>query len=162
MNSFIPLYEIDKRLAEAFDEETGELLISEEELDNIFAQEAKGVEYFIRLYKNSLATAAAYKDEIKRLEAMAEKYEKVAEKAINVIDKHQAGHEFECTSGCIKYRKSTKVEPFDEMAFLQWDGRFQYGKSEFTPSKNDIKRAIKAGTEIPGWGLRDYNNISIK
>lgn len=157
----IYLYEVDERLKNAFDEETGELLISEEELDAIFKAEKDGLNYFMAQYKNALATAEALSNEAKKLKKRADAYTKIAEKAFSKIEKHLEGNPYESEYGKVSYRKSSKCEQMDEMAFLTWDERFSYGKSEFKPSVADIKSAIKAGKKIPGWQINEYNNMSI-
>lgn len=159
---YIPLYEINAKLAEAFDEETGELLISEEELDEIFENEKKGVDYFIALYKNSSATGTAFDEEAKALAKRAKAYQRIAERAFKTLDKHMAGSTYESTVGKIAYRKSTKCEQTDEMAFLKWDERFSYGSTEFKPAVKEIKMAISSGKEIPGWANNEYINMNIK
>lgn len=158
---YVPLYEINQKLMEAFDEETGELLIPEEELDAIFEAEKNGINYFMGLYKNASATAICFEAEAKKQKKRADAYKRIAQKAFERIEKHMEGNSFESEVGTISYRKSTRCEQFDEMAFLQWDGRFEYGSSDFVPDKTAIKEAIKSGKEVPGWSNNDYLNMSI-
>lgn len=158
----IKLFEVNEALMKAFDEETGELLISEEELDEIFRAEENGINYFLALYKNSLATAEAYANEAKALKARADACKKIAERAFNRLEQHMEGKPYESEVGKISYRKSTKCECVNKEAFDGWDDRFSYGSAEFKANVNDIKTALKNGEFIPGFALVDYNNMSIK
>lgn len=160
--SFIPLYAINQRLLSAIDEETGEILISEAELDDILKNEEQGIEHFIGLYKNALATADAYRNEAKRLIDRARAAEHVAEKAMERLDKHQDGRTYECVAGKISYRKSTTCDEVDADAFNAWPNKALYGQyGDFKPDKKEIARALKTGAQIPGFKLTEHNNISI-
>ena len=62
---FIKLYEVNDRIMQAIDPETGEIIIPEEEFDALIKAGEDGCEYFVALYKNAKATMEALKEEKK-------------------------------------------------------------------------------------------------
>lgn len=161
MQEYMSLYEVEQKFMEVIDQDTGEVLCSEEEFDNLMANEENGIEYFIRAYKNKQAYAKALKDEETALKKRREAAEKAMENIKNRLDRHMAGQRYECPSGAINYRKSTTTDAVDLDAFLKWDGRFQYLEFDPKPKKKEIGEAIKAGTEIPGFVQTEHLNCSI-
>lgn len=155
------LFEIDAKFYELFDEETGEIL-DEEALEALEIERNEKVRNIICVYKKLVAEAEALKNAKLELAKRQSAKEKSAEWLLKYLDKSQAGNPFECTEGKLLYRKSTTTEMLDETAFLEWEGRWEYGKSEFKASKEDIGNAIKNGKKIPGWIQVEHNNPSIK
>lgn len=165
--AFMKLYEVSGKLADAIDEETGEILIPEEEFEELIKAEEQGVDHFIGLYKNAKATAAALKDEKKTMDANFDSRikaaERVAEHAEFVLKMHLKGNKYESSVGSIKYRKSTRCEATDLSQFMKWDGRLEYlAYADPKPKLDDITEAIKSGELIPGFALVDYQNMNIK
>lgn len=155
------LFEIDARISQLFDEETGEIF-DIEALEALEMAEKEKLTNIIRYYKNLEAEAASLKKAAKDLTDRAKAKESKMASLLSYIDSHQKGNAFECTEGVLKYTKSTTTDQVDEMAFLTWEGRFGYGESTFTPSKKAIGDAIKAGIKIPGWVRTEHQNPSIK
>lgn len=162
MAEWMNLYEVQQKFLEVIDEETGEIKISEEELEELIKSEEMALEYFIRLYKNKMAFVKALREEEKLLADRRHKIEKSCEGILGSLDKYLQGNKYECKSGSLNYRKSTAVVPTDEMSFLKWEGRFLYGSASFVADKDAIKRAINEGSEIPGWAIEQRLNASIK
>lgn len=162
MAEWMPLYEIKQQYINAIDEETGEILLSEEEFEKLMESEKMAMEYFIRLYKNKMAYVKALKDEEDALKARRDKVKKSADSIFAKIEKHLNGDKYECGSGVISWKIGNSAVQTDENAFMHWESRFLYGNSEFKPDKNAIKKAIAEGTKIPGWEVQQNNNMSIK
>lgn len=160
MDKFMTLYEVEQKFIEAIDEETGEILISEEEFENLVKNEEQGLEYFIRLYKNKKAYAEALKAEEKSLKERRERLEKSMDGIKERLDAYLKGNKFECVSGKVNYRKSTSTN-VDMEAFLQWDGRFPYLKFEPTADKKALAELVDNGAEIPGVTREVKMNCSI-
>lgn len=155
------LFQIDEEFNKLFDQETGEIFDIEafEQLEMARDQKLRNIVCF---YKRLTAEAKAIKDAEAELKKRRTAKENSAERLLNLIDSYQGGNPFECTEGKLSYRKSTKTELVNEEAFNKWEGRWAYGKSEFTPSKEMIGTALKAGQDIPGWAQVEHLNASIK
>lgn len=155
------LYEIKEEFMKLFDEETGEIY-DIEALEKLEMAEEEKIRNIICQYKQLMAEASLLKAEEQNLAKRRKARENSAEWLLNYVDKHLEGRDYETTEGKLSHRKSTKCEMTDELAFLEWDQRFMYGKSEFIANKKDIGDAIKNGIIIPGWSRVDYMNASIK
>ncbi len=163
------LYEINDRIyellnQEIIDPETGEILdvngfdqLKELELARDVKIENTGL--FI---KNLDADVAALKEEEKRL---AER-RKVKENKLNwtkrFLDeflKSEGEMKFETALVKLSFRKSESVAIADESLIPD-----EFIKTEIikNPIKNDIKKALKAGHEIPGAGLVVNMNLQVK
>lgn len=163
---FIKLYEVNQKIMDAIDMETGELLIPEEEFDALIKAGDDGCEYFTALYKNAKATMDALKTEKKArdedFDVRIKACERTMERASRILSNHLNGEKWEGKSGKISYRKSTATVETDKEAFLNWEGRFQY--MEFEPKIHlaDIGKAIDSGEKIVGFAREERQNIQIK
>lgn len=155
------LFEINAEIEKLFDEETGEIF-DIEALEKLEIERDKKLASLIALYKNLSAEAKALADAKKELEKRRKAKENSAERILKYIDSQQKGIPFECVEGRLSYRASKTTEMIDEAAFMEWDGRWDYGHSEFVSSKEEIANAIKAGKEVPGWSIVDHMNPGIK
>lgn len=163
---FIKLYEVNDKIMNAIDMETGEILIPEEEFDALIKAGENGCEYFVALFKNAKATMQALKEEKKARDDDFATRIKACENTMNwatrVLNNYLQGNAWQGQNGKVSYRKSTTTEPVDVDAFLKWDGRFQYMDYQPNFHKEDIGNAIKEGKEIVGWSRVDHDNIQIK
>lgn len=153
--------EFEKLFNECFDEETGEIT-DVEAWATLEALEEEKLQNTVAYYKNLISDAKELKEAAKELTARAKRYESKAESISRLLDNYLQGRKFECVEGVCKYTKSTTAEQTDEMAFLLWDERFNYGTSEFKPDKMAIKQAIKSGKDVAGWAVVEHNNFSVK
>lgn len=162
----IKLYEVNDKIMQAIDMETGEILIPEEEFDALIEAGNDGCNYFVALFKNAKATMEALKEEkkarVEDFDVRIKACERTMERASRVLDNHLQGNKWTGDSGKISYRKSVVTEATDMDAFLKWDGRFQYMDFKPNPHKEDIAKALDAGEEIVGWTRTEKNNIQIK
>lgn len=155
------LFELDMAIRCLIDEETGEIR-DIDKLESLEIDIEKKKRNYICFYKNLEAECNALRNAEKDLADRRHRKEKTMENLLHLLDNHQQGAKWECTEGVIKYTKSTATEQTDEQAFLEWDGRWNYGEAEFKADKKAIKEAIKSGTDIPGWTVTERQNISIK
>ena len=168
--------QIEKLMESAVDEDTGELLMGEEELQQAIEQlQMDFDEKIVELrneYINLTAEAEAIKTEKLKLAARQSRAEKQAERLKRWLSYLLKGEKFQKDAVKISYRKSDEVvfdkdEDGNEKtdAFVEWaDKNFpsllNYKKPE--PIKAEIKKAIKAGMEVDFAHLVDKQNIQIK
>jgi len=163
---FIKLYEVNDRIMNAIDPETGEILIPEEEFDKLIEAGENGCNYFVALFKNAKATADALRAEKKArdedFDVRIRACERTMERAQRALDNHLQGNMWQGDSGKVGYRKSTSTEATDMEAFLKWDGRHRFLRYEPKPIKDEIAKALDAGEQVVGWERDSHNNIQIK
>ena len=163
---FIKLYEVNDRIMQAIDPETGEIIIPEEEFDALIKAGEDGCEYFVALYKNAKATMEALKEEKKARDddftARINACTRTMERAQRVLANHLEGNKWQGKNGKVSFRKSTTTDVVDMNAFLNWDGRFQYMDFKPNPHLDDIGKAIDAGEEVVGFTRSTHENIQIK
>jgi hypothetical protein len=152
------LYEINKELLNCIDQETGEI-IDTDQFDKLQIDRNEKLENVALWYKNLSAEALAYKaekdafaDKQKRAEAKANGLKKYLDSALN-------GSKFETIKVNISYRKSTSVDVLDMDKLPE-----QYKKSVTTVSadKTEIGKALKSGVAVDGATLIESNNIQVK
>lgn len=151
------LYEIDAKITECFDAETGELLDAEK-LENLMIEKENKLENVALWIKNLKADAAMYKAEktafAERQAAAERKAESLTEWLKNALD----GQKFKTEKAEVSFRKTSKVEVLDI-----WELNEDFVKySDPTPDKAAIKRAIKAGEEVKGARLIDDISMTVK
>jgi hypothetical protein len=152
------LYDIDFDIDQCFDQETGEILdysrLKELEIER--EHKIEGVACYI---KNLTAEADGIKAEIDSLTARKKAKEKKIEGLKGWLEWVLGGARFETPKASIGWRKSTKVNVFSEHAVPE---EFLKVKTEVTPDKTEIKKALQAGINVPGCELEETNNIQIK
>lgn len=163
------LYEINDRIyellnQEVIDPETGEILdvngfdqLKELEL----AREVK-IENTGLFIKNLDADIAALKEEEKRLAERRKAKENKAnytKRFLSDFLKNEEVSKFETARCKLSFRKSESVTIEDETLIPD-----EFIKTETikNPMKNDIKKALKAGKEVPGAGLIENMNLQVK
>lgn len=161
------LFDIDERLAacvkldenRVVDTESGEII----DLEAIAALEMerdKKLENLGCWYKNLLADAEALKAQ-KNAFAEREKAKKAAAESLKgFLSRYLDGKKFETAKVAMSFRKSEAVE-FD--ASYMADVPVEFLKlREPELDKTAVKKAIKAGEEIPGCALVTRQNLTIK
>lgn len=153
------------------DPETGEIIASEEEMNAAIEQiEMDFDDKIVELrnaYINLTAEAEAIKAEKMRLEKRQKQAEKSAERMKRWIAWLLKGEKFQKDAVKIGYRKSEEVkfDNDDPEKFVLWaDKNFpsllSYKKP--IPSKDEIKKAIKAGLKVDFASVEPKYNIQIK
>lgn len=171
------LYEIDSRLetlfSQGFDEETGEIYQTQEELDKAIDEVAIELDTKIEnigcYIKNLESDIEAFKREEDNLKKRRKSTETKIEglktylnnylTAVYPNEDDRRKWKFKTPKVVLGYRKSTTVEVPD---LEKLDKNFIKIKTETSADKTAIKEAIKNGTEVKGAFLKDNINLSIK
>ena len=152
------LYEIDARIEALIDPETGE--ISDwEQLEQLQMDRSTKIDNVACWLKNLKAEAEALRTEEKRLQERRAKVEKmIASRELYLIDALAGG----------KHRSArceVKTTPSYALAIAenaQIPKNFIVETVTMAPDKNAIKKALKAGTTIPGCEIVTRINLQIK
>lgn len=161
------IYEIDSRIAELLDPDTGELLDYEAFAALQMEREAK-IENMALWYKDLFAEAKAIRDEEKALSERRKHAESKAERLKEYLDIALAGQSYKTPRVSVSYRKSTALEiaeediptVIEELEMCGLENCIQYQAPKI--SKTELTKAIKAGAVVPGAELVEHNNIQIK
>lgn len=157
------IYEIDQRLLELVDPETGELL-DEEAFASLQMERDAKIENLILWYKNTTAEAAAVKVEADALSKRAAALKARAERLKSRVDYILQGEKFKTARCTASYRASTFVELSDESALAAWaeDGHPEcIVPRPPAVDKMAVKALLKAGEEVPGAQLVKKNNLVV-
>lgn len=168
------LYEINNELLKLYgeyeasiDPETGEISDqSEELLAKIEAQEMDRTEKIENIgcfIKNLKSDAEQLKEEAKKLTERAKAAAGKAERLENYLKRELDGQKFSTAKVVISWRKSESVEcsiaPSDYMFTIPEDYlRFKDPEID----KTAVKKALKAGLQIPGCSLKESRSMTIK
>lgn len=150
------LYEIDAKISECVDGETGEV-IDIDRLSGLAMERDAKLESVALWIKNLEATAKAVKAERDVLKARQEQAEHKALALREWLSRVLDGGKMETAKVKISYRKSTVVEVDDRLP-KKWCIK----KIVYTPDKFAIKTAIQNGKKIVGARITEKNNIQIK
>ena len=157
---------IERLLASFVDEETGEVLFSDEEMTARI--EAAKVEFTTLVtnlrneYINRTAEAEAIKAERAKLEKRQKSATAAADRAKRFLAFLTKGEKYSDGIVKISYRKSDGLVIENRDSLLAWatdNGRFL---KEPELREGDIKQAIKNGEEIPFAHIEERNNIQVK
>lgn len=159
------IYEIDRRLLELVDPETGELL-DEEAFAALQMEWDSKLENMILLYKNTVAEAAAVKVEADALSKRASILKNRSERLKSYVDHFLNGEKFRTARCAASYRTSTSVELLDESALAAWAAKTNHTDC-IVPrppavDKMAVKELLKAGEEVPGAQLVKKMNLVVK
>lgn len=158
------LYEINEQILRCVkdgdmvvDTETGEV-IDAAALDALQMEWEEKMTNIGKCYLNLMAEAEALRE---REISMAERRRAKTNKAGQLkayMDMNLAGKKYECTDFKASYRKSQAVEVTDAEKIPAPYLIIQEPKVD----KAGIKKALKAGEEVPGCKLVERNNLSIR
>ncbi len=151
------LYEIDQKLLDCIDLETGEIL-NEERLNELQMERSEKLEKVALWIKELNAEADALKAEKQAFADRQKAAENKAESLKKWLANALAGEKFKTTKVMVSFRKTKSVEVADIFALDE-----NYVKySEPTADKAAIKKAIEAGEIVKGAQLVEGTSISIK
>lgn len=151
------LYEIDEKILNCVDMETGEI-IDVERLGQLQLAREDKVEGIALWIKNLLSDVDAIKSEEEKLAQRRKANENKAKNLKEYLSKFLNGQKFKTPKVSISYRKSESVEVTD-LSKLDDD----YLKfAEPTVDKTKVKKALKAGTVLQGVSLVENQNIQIR
>lgn len=151
------LYEINEKILNCVDMETGEIIDEEklEELQMAFDDKVEGIALWI---KNLMSDAAAIKSEKDRLAERQKVCENKAKNLKEYLSVFLGGQKFKTAKVSISYRKTETVNVFDVKKIPN-----EYLKiKDPEPDKMEIKSAIKSGKIIDGAEILVNQNMQIK
>ena len=166
-----PLYEIDKDIEacilEGTDFETGEFR-SSEALEGLQMEREKKIEGVCLYLKDTVAEAAAIREEICALSERENKLNRSAEGMKVWLAMALNGEKFSTPKCECSFRKSEAVVYEDEKAVKEYlidhchelSGLYTYDYI-FKPIKSEIKKYLKAGNEIPGVSIETRQNVKV-
>lgn len=161
------LYELDSTIAQViergftFDEETGEVLFDESDLDALEAERAEKLEACACYTKSVEAEAAAIKAEIDALKERLDAKNRKAERMRDYMARSMLASgetKFETARCALSFRKSEAVELTGDAL----PAEFVKVKTTETVDKTAIKKAIKAGKTVAGAVLVERKNLQVK
>lgn len=159
------LYEIDSKIFELIDEETGELL-DYEAFAQLQMERDQKIENTALYIKSLEAEAKAIKEEEANLKARREPLENRAKRLRKYLEDALCGEEFKTSKCAISYRKSKALEVEDTTSLAKWLEENGYVDlvvySAPSVSKTEVTKLIKGGTEIPGAVLAERSNMQLK
>jgi len=152
------LYEIDARIMNCIDPETGEI-IDPEQLEALQMERERKIESVALWIKNLKADLSALEAERKafqdRERSCKGKIESLSEWLTNALN----GEKFETPKVKVSFRNSEAVEIVDERLIPKDYMRI---KTEEAPDKTALKELLKTNIQVPGCRLVKNKNIQIK
>lgn len=153
------LYEIDKRIIDLIDDETGEIIDSNlNTFDELMMERNNKIENVALWIKNLRADAEAYKAEAQAFVDRKKAAERKIESLTRLLEITLRGRKFKTERVQIGYRKSDSVQ-IDKDAKLP-DEYLRFREPE--PDKAALKKALKDGVEIKGARLEEKLNMQVK
>lgn len=151
------LYEINEKILECVDAETGEIL-DFEKLDELQIEKETKIENIALWIKDLDAEAKALKAEKQAFEERQKAAEKKVESLKQYLSYILEGTNFKTTKAIVNFRKTQKVDVPD--VYKLDENYLKY--SEPTPDKVAIKKAIQNGQKVAGAALIESVSMSIK
>lgn len=156
-----PLYEINadlEALLDSIDPETGE--IDGDALTALTMERTDKLEGMALKLKNLTAEIEMIRAEENALAERRKTIERSRDGLKAYLMKSLDGEKLETPKVAISYRTSKAVEIDDDLFWATADYRFLRQKAEI--NREEIKRALVAGENIPGASLVERVNLSIK
>jgi len=153
------LFEIDQKILETFDQETGEIL-NEDLLKELQMNREQKITNIVHFIKNLEADCDAFKKVEDDFKKRRESAEHKVESLKKFLEGYLAGDTFESDDKTAKvtYRKSETVEVPDVWKLPEQFKKYEDPKAD----KTAIKKALKAGEIVEGAQLIEKLNIQIK
>ena len=162
------IYEINKAIEDiledgfSVDEETGEILFDESDLNALDAEISEKIENVACYIKNLTADISALKEEEKNLSARRKQKERKIDSLkgyINYAMELSGRKSLESPRCKVSFRKSSSVEVPDINAL---DKDYITKTIEIKPNKVAIKEALKEGKTVEGAEIVERQNLQIK
>lgn len=159
------LYEIDQRITELVDPETGELLDFDAFAELKLERENK-IEGMALWVKELTATASAIKTEVDTLMERKKAVESRCESLKRYLAYILQGEKFTTPRCAVSFRKSTSVQVDDTEKLVCWleqngyDDCVKYKEPEV--SKAEVGRLIKSGMPVPFAHMEERQSVGVK
>ena len=169
------LYKLDETIKAilenglTFDYETGEVLFTSDDLDELKTSIEEKINNIVGYIKNLDLEAKMYSEVKKDYDAREKKAKKTAERLKKYLDSYLTSNNIEkkeVLNGTVSYRKSVSVEIDDEILrqYLEKheDKKDIYTNTKVEWSKKGIGDDLKKGIEIDGAQLVENKNLQVK
>ena len=155
--------EIEKCFSETVDEETGEILseVNLQYLEELQMAFDDKVDNICCLIKNMDAEVKAFKTEETNLKKRRMAKENASQRLKDYLKAILNGQKFESVRSKISYRSSKSTE-VDMDLFMNNKDYDLYVKTEITPNKTAIKKALEDGKELIGAEIVENQSMIIK
>lgn len=160
------LYDIDNDIMNCVDEETGEIL-NYEKLEALQMERETKIEGVALYIKQLNAEAALIREEEKTLAERRKKKERLSAKYGEWLEYVLGGQAFETPKVALAWRVSERAEITGDLLDLATyldnigcENCVNYG--EISIDKNELKKLLKQGVNIPGAVLNTYQNLQLK
>jgi len=155
--------EIEKCFSETVDEETGEILseVNLQYLEELQMAFDDKVDNICCLIKNMDAEVKAFKTEEANLKKRRMAKESASQRLKDYLKAILNGQKFESVRSKISYRASKSTE-VDMDLFMNNKDYDLYVKTEITPNKTAIKKALEDGKELIGAEIVENQSMIIK
>ena len=155
--------EIEKCFSETVDEETGEILseVNLQYLEELQMAFDDKIDNICCLIKNMDAEVKAFKTEEANLKKRRMAKESASQRLKDYLKAILNGQKFESVRSKISYRASKSTE-VDMDLFMNNKDYDLYVKTEITPNKTAIKKALEDGKELIGAEIVENQSMIIK
>lgn len=151
------LYDIDQRIADLIDPETGEIT-DFSALDALQMERSEKVGQIARAYRNALAEAAAIGAEVDRLTQREKAASKRADSLKSYLEYALNGETYKDNTVTVYYRKTTAVVVAEDAVLPEEYLRY----SKPAVNKTALGEALRGGTVIPGASIETHVSMIIK
>ena len=160
------LYEINADILAAVDQETGEILDTAR-LDALQMEREKKFEGVSLWVKDMTAEVAARREEVRKQQAAIKSLESRIEGCKEWLKLNLAGQKFKTPRVSVSYTHNQRLKVDDQQAAIDAmvkDARYVTCVRFPAPElmKDDIKKVLKAGAEIPGVSLENTESLVIR
>lgn len=159
------IYDIDRKITELVDPETGELLDLEAFTELQMERERK-IEGIALWVKELTALASDIKDEISVLQERKKAAERRCESLKRYLAEILQGEKFSTPRCAVSFRKSTSVQVDDTEKLVRWleqngyDDCVKYKEPEV--SKAEVGKLLKSGMPVPFAHLENKQSVGVK
>lgn len=161
----VTIYEIDQRIMDLVDPETGELL-DLEAFESLRMEREQKIEGMALWVKELAATASAIKAEIDTLQERKRAAERKADSLKQYLSFLLGGEKFQTPRCTVSYRCSTAVQLDEQEDLVRWlecngyDHCVSYKSPEV--SKSEVGKLIKSGIPVPYASLIERKSLGVK
>lgn len=159
------IYDIDQRIMELVDPETGELL-DLDAFEELQMEREQKIESMALWVKELSATAAAIKSEIDSLADRKRAADRRCESLKRYLAEILQGEKFSTPRCAVSFRKSTSVQVDDTEKLVRWleqngyDDCVKYKEPEV--SKAEVGKLLKSGMPVPFAHLENKQSVGVK
>lgn len=159
------LYEINQRIIDLVDSETGELL-DFDAFQQLEMDRKEKIENMVLWYKDLVAQAKAIKEEADKLTERRKAAERRADSLLAYISLVLNGENFSTPRCTVSYRSSSAVNLIDEDGLIQWaqstghEDCLNYKRPNI--SKRAVAELLLNGVNVPGAQIEYWKKASVK